>query len=113
MGARAVAARRGGDAGNERINEALVLYTGYGKASFPRARTADLAAAFGEAEAQELKARILALYGELQQPLPEPDYGSGRKTATQRAVEAVGARHPELDDSGLRVLAWAYGFGLR
>lgn len=95
------------------INQALVLYTGFGKAAFPRARMPDVAAAFGEHEAQELKARILALYDELNQPLAEPASKGGRKSVTERATEQLARRHPELEEDGLKVLAWTYSFGLR
>ena len=95
------------------VNEALVLYTSFGRSPFPRARLPDVAAVFGEAAALELKARILALYEEMQLPLPEPDRKEGRKSATQRAVDAIASRHPELDETGLKVLAWTYSFGLR
>lgn len=95
------------------INPALTLFTGYGRSRFPRARIADIAAAFGEAPAVELRERILALYEELKQPLAEPIGKSGRKSVTERAVAELQRRHPELDEEGLTVLAWAYSFGLR
>jgi hypothetical protein len=95
------------------INKALALYTSFGKARFPRARTADVAAEFGDAAAIELKSRIVALYDELKQPLPEPVGKGGRQSVTARAIEQVRARHPELDEHGLAVLAWTYSFGLR
>lgn len=95
------------------INQALALFTGYGKSRFPRARTADVAAVFGEAPAAELRDRILALYEELKQPLAEPVGKSGRKSVTERAVAELRRQHPELDEEGLTVLAWAYSFGLR
>lgn len=95
------------------INHALALYTGFGKAAFPRARTADVAAVFGQEAAAELKARIQELYEELNQPLGEVDRKSGRKSVTERAIEQLRQRHPELDEEGLKVLAWAYSFGLR
>ena len=68
------------------INEAIVVYTGFGKSAFPRARGGDLVTQFGAEPATELKARILALYDELAQPVPEPeklipDPGSGTPVA--------------------------------
>jgi hypothetical protein len=95
------------------INQALALFTGYGKSRFPRARTADIAAVLGEETAGDLRDRILALYDELKQPLPEPAGKAGRKSVTERAVDALRLRHPELDEEGLAVLSWAYSFGLR
>ncbi|HEV7278557.1 MAG TPA: hypothetical protein VGN80_19940 [Devosiaceae bacterium] len=95
------------------INQALTLFTGYGRSRFPRARTADVAAAFGETSAAELRDRILALYEELKQPLAEPVGKAGRKSVTERAVAELHRRHPELDEEGLTVLSWAYSFGLR
>ena len=95
------------------INQALALFTGYGKSRFPRARTADIAAVFGEAAAGGLRDRILALYEELQQPLAAPVGKVGRKSVTERAVEELRLQHPELNEQGLAVLAWAYSFGLR
>ncbi len=94
------------------INEALILYTGYGSSSFPRARTPQLVARFGEAEAGELKERILELMAELQQPVEATEKRS-RKSVTERAIEQLQPRHPELDEMGLRALAWTFSFGLR
>ncbi len=94
------------------INEALILYTGFGTSPFPRAKTPQLVARFGESEGAELKQRILALLEELQQPLDLGERRS-RKSITERAIEQLHPRHPELDDAGLRALAWTYSFGLR
>jgi hypothetical protein len=93
------------------INEALVLYTGYGKSPFPRARTNELMALYGETEAIELKSRILMLMEELQQTFV--DEKRTRKSVTERAIEQIAPFHPELDESGLKALAWSFSFGLR
>jgi len=94
------------------INEALVLYTGFGNSPFPRAKTPTLVARFGENEGAELKQRILGLLEELQQPVEALDRRS-KKSVTERAIEQLHPNHPELDESGLKALAWTYSFGLR
>lgn len=94
------------------INEALVLYTGFGTSPFPRAKTPYLVKRFGEAEGAELKQRILDLLEELQQPVDMPEKRS-KKSLTERAIEQLQPRHPELDEAGLKALAWTYSFGLR
>lgn len=94
------------------INEALVLYTGFGSSPFPRAKTPHLVQRFGEAEGAELKQRILDLLEELQQPVDGLEKRS-KKSLTERAIDQLQPKHPELDDSGLRALAWTYSFGLR
>lgn len=94
------------------INRALVVYTGFGKSSFPRARTGDLVSQFGDAAAGDLKDRILTLYLEMQFPLPDEGKRS-KKSVTERATEQMRLRHPELTAEGLRALAWAFAFGLR
>ncbi len=94
------------------INEALILYTGFGNSPFPRAKTPSLVARFGEAEGVELKQRIVGLLEELQQPVEGLEKRS-RKSMTERAIDQLSPRHPELDDSGLKALAWTYSFGLR
>jgi hypothetical protein len=94
------------------INEALVLYTGFGSSPFPRAKTPHLVQRFGAAEGAELKERILGLLEELQQPIDDVEKRS-KKSLTERAIEQLHPRHPELDDSGLKALAWTYSFGLR
>jgi hypothetical protein len=94
------------------INEALILYTGYGSSAFPRAKTPHLLARFGEAEGAALKQRILGLLEELQQPVDGPEKRS-RKSVTERAIEQLSPKHPELDEVGLKALAWTYSFGLR
>ena len=101
------------DAGADPINEAIVLYTGFGRSPFPRARTNDLVTRFGAEQGADLKQRIAALLEELQQqPLAAPEKRS-KKSVTERAIEQLQPRHPELDDSGLKALAWTYSFGLR
>lgn len=94
------------------INEALVLYTGFGTSPFPRAKTPHLVQRFGETQGTELKQRILGLLEELQQPVDGPEKRS-KKSLTERAIEQLQPRHPEIDDSGLKALAWTYSFGLR
>ena len=94
------------------INEALVLYTGFGSSPFPRAQTPQLVARFGEAEGVVLKQRILSLLEELQQPVDSMEKRS-RKSLTERAIEQLHPKHPELDPEGLKALAWTYSFGLR
>lgn len=94
------------------INEALLIYTGYGSSTFPRARTPQLVKRFGEAEGSELKHRILILLEELQQPVPL-DGKRMRKSVTEQAIEQLRPRHPELDESALKALAWTFAFGLR
>lgn len=94
------------------INRALIVYTGFGKSPFPRARSGEVASLFGEVAAADLKARILALYVEMQFPLPDEGKRS-KKSVTERAVEQIRLRHPELTEDGLKALAWAYSFGLR
>jgi hypothetical protein len=94
------------------INEALVLYTGFGSSPFPRAKTPHLMQRFGEAEGAELKQRILSLLEELQQPVDGLEKRS-KKSLTERAIDQLHPRHPELDEAGLKALAWTYSFGLR
>lgn len=98
------------DAADE-INDALVVYTGFGKSPFPRARGNDLVTRWGAEEGAELKARILALMEELQQTVL--DDSRSRKSVTERAIEQLRPRHPELDETGLKALAWTFSFGLR
>jgi hypothetical protein len=93
------------------INEALVIYTGYGKSPFPRARSNDLVTRFGPEQGSELKSRILALMEELQQPIH--DEKRSKKSVTERAIEQLRPRHPELDETGLKALGWTFSFGLR
>lgn len=94
------------------INEALVLYTGFGSSPFPRAKTPQLVARFGPSHGAELKERIVGLLEELQQPVEGLEKRS-KKSVTERAIEQLSPRHPELDELGLRALAWTYAFGLR
>ncbi|MDB5539243.1 MAG: hypothetical protein JWQ89_970 [Devosia sp.] len=94
------------------INEALVLYTGFGSSPFPRAKTPHLVQRFGAAEGAELKQRILSLLDELQQPVEDGEKRT-KKSLTERAIDQLLPKHPELDESGLRALAWTYSFGLR
>jgi hypothetical protein len=100
-------------AAGDDINEALVIYTGFGKSSFPRARSNDLVARYGAEQGAELKERVLALLEELQQqPLADGDRRS-KKSVTERAIEQLRPRHPELDETGLKALGWTFSFGLR
>lgn len=93
------------------INDAIVTYTGFGKSPFPRARGNDLVTRYGPEQGAELKARILALMEELGQPIL--DEKRSKKSVTERAIEQLRPRHPELDDIGLKALAWTFSFGLR
>lgn len=93
------------------INDALVIYTGFGKSPFPRARSADLVTRYGPEQGADLKSRILALMEELGQPIL--DEKRSKKSVTERAIEQLRPRHPELSETGLKALAWTFSFGLR
>jgi len=93
------------------INDALVIYTGFGRSPFPRARGNDLVTRFGADEGAALKARILLLMEELGQPIL--DEKRSKKSVTEKAIEQLRPRHPELDEVGLKALAWTFSFGLR
>ena len=93
------------------INDAIVIYTGFGKSPFPRARSNDLVTRFGAAEGAEFKARILALMEELGQPIL--DEKRSKKSVTERAIEQLRPKHPELDETSLKALALTFSFGLR
>lgn len=98
---------------SDKINEALVIYTGFGKSSFPRARSNDLMVRFGPVEGAALKGRVLALFEELQQQPPADGDRRSKKSVTERAIEQLRPRHPELDEAGLKALGWTFSFGLR
>src|SRR6187399_295239 len=91
------------------INDALVIYTGFGKSPFPRARGNDLAVRFGLEAGADLKSRILALMEELQST-PIGEEKRSRKSVTERAIEQLRPRHPELNETGLKALAWTFAF---
>jgi len=93
------------------INDAIVIYTGFGKSPFPRARSNDLVTRFGPEQGGQLKLRILELMEELGQPIT--DEKRSKKSVTERAIEQLRPRHPELSETGLKALAWTFSFGLR
>ncbi len=93
------------------INDAIVIYTGFGKSPFPRARSNDLVTRYGPEQGGQLKLRILELMEELGQPIL--DEKRSKKSVTERAIEQLAPRHPELDATGLKALAWTFSFGLR
>jgi hypothetical protein len=99
-------------AASDPIGEAIVIYTGFGRSSFPRARGNDVALRFGAEAGAELKQRILLLLEELAQPVP-PSEKRSRKSATEQAMEQFRPRHPELSDEALKALAWTFSFGMR
>lgn len=99
-------------AASDPINEAIVVYTGYGKSSFPRARGNDVIVRFGIEEGGILKDRILQLFEELQQPAALPEKRS-RKSVTEQTMELFRPRHPELSDQAVKALAWTFSFGMR
>lgn len=94
------------------INEAIIVYTGFGKSSFPRARGNDLVQRFGAEEGAALKQRVLELLEELQQPELLPEKRS-RKSVTEQVIEQFRPRHPELGEMAIKALAWTFSFGLR
>jgi hypothetical protein len=96
----------------DQISEAIVIYTGFGKSSFPRARGNDLVVRFGPTAGADLKQQILSLLEELAQPVDLPEKRS-RRSVTEQAMESFRPRHPELNDEALKALAWTFSFGMR
>lgn len=96
----------------EQISEAIVIYTGFGKSTFPRARGNDLIVRFGPDLGVELKQHILSLLEDLAQPVDLPEKRS-RRSVTEQAMESFRPRHPELSEDAFKALAWTFSFGMR
>ena len=96
----------------DQISEAIVIYTGFGKSSFPRARGNDPVVRSGAEAGAELKQQILSLLEELAQPVDMPEKRS-RRSMTEIAIDSFRPRHPELDEQALKALAWTFSFGMR
>ena len=98
--------------GSHDINEALVIYTGFGSSKFPRARSRELLDRFGAEHAASLKLEILRLLDAMRDAPDDATRRSG-SSVTERAIAHLQVEHPELDGLGLKALAWTYAFGLR
>lgn len=96
----------------DQISEAIVIYTGFGKSSFPRARGNDLVVRFGAEAGAELKQQILSLLEELAQPVDLPEKRS-RRSVTEQAMASFRPRHPQLSEEAFKALAWTFSFGMR
>jgi hypothetical protein len=96
----------------DQISEAIVIYTGFGKSSFPRARGNDLVLRFGPDAGAELKQEILSLLEELAQPADLPEKRS-RRSVTEQAMASFRPRHPQLSEEAFKALAWTFSFGMR
>ena len=90
------------------LNSAIVLYLGYGTASFPHHRREAVEERFGD-QADELLRRMDLVFETLDKVVP---YDSeALAVATKRAVEAAKLKHPELTDETLAAIGWSYSYG--
>ena len=90
------------------ISEAVPLYLGFRKASFPEKDPTRLTPRFGS-NAPQLERQVKEILAELNKIRPDwnaHDLVSG----SQWAVAQLRRSHPELEDEAARALEWAYAW---
>jgi hypothetical protein len=90
-----------------RLNEALVIYVGYGVERFPKDDAARLLPYFNQERSAQLVSeirRILSDFNELR-----PDWTALSLDAAEIwARHEIAKRHPQLDDGSLKALGWVF-----
>jgi hypothetical protein len=96
----------------EAVSDALVVWTGWGRTSWPKRDERRLAEVFGEAMAVELLPLVRRLEEEFYESdtrFTAPDLRSMRNDAKARFRDL----HPELSEGAIKALAWCYTFDHR
>lgn len=94
------------------LSRAVIVWSGWGTASFPLREDAAVIAAFGAEQAPALLERIREL---------EDDFYESDARLTIADLDAMGAaaaakfreRHPEISNEAVRALAWCYTFDFK
>jgi hypothetical protein len=94
---------------NQRVSDAIVVWTGYGSTASPRRDERALVEAFGEEEALDLLQMI--------RRLEEEFYASdarhtapGLKEMGDVSAAQFRSLHPELSEEAVQALAWCYTY---
>jgi hypothetical protein len=92
---------------DNQVNEALVIYVGYGMKRFPKEDAARLLLYFNEEKSAQLMSEIRSILNDLNQL--RPDW-----TALSLGAAEIWARHemaeryPQLNDGSLKALGWVF-----
>ncbi len=100
------------EATREELNQAVVLFIGYGVNPFPRCDGEALIRAYGNPLGSDLSSTVIKLTNELNQ-IPF-DWNQVNLVSAGGLVRAeMHSRHPELDDKALDALTWKFTYDWR
>lgn len=94
------------------LSRAIVVWTGWGRASSPRREDAAVIREFGESESTEILAAIRQLEGDFYEStaaLTIPDLVAATDTAAQEFRD----QHPGLSEDAVQALAWCYSYDFK
>ncbi len=89
------------------INAALIAYLGYKRADSPQTDWRAVVDAIGMARAEAVEIPMLVVLSELREIKPDWTVHS-LWSGSEWAVRELRKRHPDLDDSVAKPLAWAF-----
>ena len=95
-----------------RLSEAIVVWTGWGEASWPDPGEQRLVARFGESDALDLLPVVKAIEDEFFSSDARHHAADPAEMARQ-AIEDFRIKHPELSNEAMTALAWCYTFTYR
>ena len=94
---------------NQRISEAVVVWTGYGSTASPRRDERAFVEAFGDEGALDLLLMVRRLEKEFYAS-DARHTAPGLKEMGDAAAAQFRALHPELSQDAIRALAWCYTY---
>ena len=91
------------------INEAILMYVGYGTDTYPKEDRHRLIARFGSMIGSQLATEVELLLQELE--AIKPDWNTQTlEVGSALAVRELSKNHPELDDRAVAALKWTFSW---
>lgn len=91
------------------LSTAIILWTGWGRATWPVCNESGIYQQFGADVADALSPRIRAIYEEFFQS-DAKNTVAGLNEMGERAAAEFRSRHPEISDDAIEALAWCYTY---
>lgn len=92
------------------VNVALIAYLGYKRADSPQSDWQAVVDGIGMARAEAVEIPMLVILSELHEMKPDWTIHS-LWSGSEWAVRELRKRHPELEESVVKPLVWAFSYG--
>lgn len=97
---------------SDQVSTAIIVWTGWGRSSWPTRENDAVTRKFGHAQGSEILDRVLELANDFDRSSARFEY-EDLTSMGQHAAADFRARHPDIGEDAVRALAWCYTYDSR